>query len=137
MWLGRYRIGDRLGLSVLSKSKSGAPVQPSALVQAFTYDSSGAVVEAVPLHPKDRFGGNWDFTASLKLSASYTPGHYSVVYQWAVSAALFSRLDTFEVLSGGDADGQVIALASVPRPEANFVLYQTEAGDVKSGRNPS
>lgn len=138
-YLGRFQIGDRIGLSVSSKNqKSGAAVQPSALVQGFIYPTaSGTIIEAVPLHPKDRFGGNWDFTANPQLSASYTPGHYTVLYQWANGGTLYERLDTFDVLSGGDVDGQVIALAEAERPEAGFVLFETESGSIKAGRNPS
>lgn len=136
-WLGRKQIGDKLGLVVSSKDpKSGASATPAALVRGYIYDSAGAIVEAVPLHPKDRFGGQRDFTAALRLSASYTPGYYQVYYAWAVSSTLYTRVDTFEVVSGGDADGQVIALASVERPEADYVLYETESGALRAGRNP-
>lgn len=137
MWLGRYQIGDRVGLFALSRDRAGEVEEPFGLVQAFLYNSSGAIIEAVPLHPKNRFGGNFDFTASLRLSASYTPGHYLVLYQWSVSASPFARYDTFEVLSGGDEDGQVIAMHFIDRPEARYVLYQTESGEINAGRNPS
>jgi hypothetical protein len=137
MWLGRFHVGDSIGLSVLSKSKNGAPLQPSALVQALVYNAGGPLIEAVPLHPKDRFGGNWDFTARLRLDDSYQSGsQFFVLYQWTVSSTLYSRIDVFEVVDGGDADGQVVGMASVPRPEANFVLYQTQSGLLRAGRNP-
>ena len=54
-----------------------------------------------------------------------------------MSTATFMEMDYFEIIPGGNEEGQVLGMAFYHRPEADHVVYQTESGKIFKGRNPT
>lgn len=138
MWLGRFKAGDFLPLLVQSVNpKTGAPVQPTSQVHAVISKATGDSIAVVPLTIKDRFSGRWVFQRLYLMGAAFTAGSYAVEYSWLSSGTAYAELATFEIVSGSEGDGPVIALQSTLRPESVKVLFETADGDLKLGRNPA
>lgn len=138
MWLGRFKAGDFLPLLVASENpKTGAPVQPTSQVHAVISKATGAAIAVIPLTIKDRFSGRWVFQRLYLMGAEFTAGLYAVEYSWLASGTPYAALATFEIVSGSEGNGPVIALQSTLRPESVKVLYETGDGKLKLGRNPA
>lgn len=136
MNLGRFHVGDSIPLAVSSEDNNGVPTLPTAAPTARIYSGS-TLIETVSLPIWDRYKVTAYFQKRHRLGSSYSAGTYLVVYGWTISATSYKKVAFFQVYSGGDADGNVIAAAAVERPEANYILYETESGSLMAGRNPS
>lgn len=139
MYLGRFQLGDSIPLSLGTRTGDGVlgPQLPSAAPVAKTYDASGTLVETIKLPIKNRYKVTAYFEKRHRLSSSYSAGRYLIVYQWVISATTYQAAAVFDIIEGGNADGAVIALQGVSRPEAIKVLYETESGKLNVGRNPT
>lgn len=42
----------------------------------------------------------------------------------------------FDLIAGGNVGGQVLGMTYYHRPHANFIIYQTEDGRIRRGKNP-
>ena len=142
-YLGRHHVGSSISLGVPSVNTSNAPTMPTSAPIAKLFTAAGAQVGSdvkLPVHDKlghDAAGANGAFFLKRHLlNSSYSAGRHLVLYQWTISGVTYHESDSFDILAGGDADGTVIGLYALQRPEAMNVLYQTESGELKTGRNP-
>ena len=110
------------------------PTAPSSAPVAKIYNSAGSLIETVTLPMKN--AADNIFGKRHLLSASYSAGRHIIVYQWTISAVVYQTAEVFDVLSGGDVDGQVISMESHTLPTGRHVIYGTETGKLVSGRNP-
>lgn len=140
MYLGRYQQGEELPLAVRTTDAAGAPADPQAEPVATIYRDGAALtrVKQVALAAHDRGAVAGAFRLPLFLGAEFsTAGRYLAVIRWATAGgAARCRTDCFHVLPGGDADGAVVALTFVARPDANHLVMQTDSGRLVRGRNP-
>lgn len=137
--LGRYFVGDTVLLSVTTKTGnngSGTATLPDAAPTAALYNGS-STIETITLPISNRYTTTAYFKKLFLIGSSHGAASYTVTYSWAISATPYSSGDTFTVYAGGDADGSVISAGAVEQPEANYILYETETGSLKSGRNPT
>ena len=135
MSLGNFFVGDSSPLSVQSINTTPAATLPDSAPIARIYTGS-TLKESISLPICDRYKITGYFQKRHRLSSAYSAGTYSIVYDNVITST-FREVAWFTVVSGGDADGSVIAAAAVDRPEANIILYETESGCLKAGRNPS
>lgn len=75
------------------------------------------------------------FVRDLFLNSTYTAGYYTIIYRYVIGTTGRSEVDTAEVVSGGNVNGSVIAMGDFPRPEAKYVLAQTDGGVIFQGRD--
>lgn len=76
------------------------------------------------------------FHLPIFLGAGYEAGHHSVTMTYQVSSHQGVDQAEFEILPYGDTDGHLLSMYFFRRPHADFVLWQTESGKIKKGRNP-
>ena len=135
MFLGRYRQGEPVVLTLLSHDDDGEAAPPDGPPAVTVYDDAGAKVAsgAVPLLDRYRQPGWCGYR--LRLGALGV-GHYGVTFGYSGGGS--ARLDaaTFEVVAGGHADGAVLAMTHYERPHAAFLVHQAESGTRVFGRNP-
>lgn len=142
-FIGTYQVGDRLPLTLQAVAPSigaGSPLAVSLVTSmvAKTYNSAGTLKATVNIPIKDRHKETSFFQDSHLLDATnYSVGRYNIVYQVTGAGTVFQTSECFDVVAGGDGDGQVISMANVQRPEGQHVLYETESGDLNAGRKPS
>jgi hypothetical protein len=137
MYRGRFVLGEEVPLGVLCFDGSGTPSAPDAAPMVDVYSGAAKVLSGQPLPALDKFGTTGLFAWPLLLDARFAPGKYTAVYRYLVGGTAGGDEDTFDVLAGGNADGQVLSMFWYPRPQANFIVYQTSDGSIRKGRNPS
>jgi hypothetical protein len=138
MYLGRFQLGDRLPLVVLTRDGSGQPELPDAAPGAALYPP-GATAPAVSLElpPADPIGSPGLFLHALHLGRLFAAGEYRVRYSWTAGGLPRSATGSFTILPGGHPDGTVIAMYRFRRPHADFIIQQLDGGVRVKGRNPT
>lgn len=139
MYLGRYQLGEDMPLPLTTVDASNLPTAPDNAPVAQIFNSSGTQVMSGRMPVMDRYGTSTActfFMLPVYLSGDYSAGLYSYVLTWNIAAAPFVETGTFEVVAGGDSNGTVIAMTFFHKPQADFVVYQTDAGKLRRGRGP-
>jgi len=143
-YLGRHQIGDSVPLGIQCVTPAGVPTMPDSAPVALIYTAAGAAVGSsvsLPIHDRrghDTAGTLGAFFLKRELLGSNyaTDTRYVVIYQFIISAVTYHEAALFETLAGGDADGTVVGLDGVGLPDAEYVLYETESGNLVKGRGP-
>lgn len=139
MYLGRFSYGDTLPLSVPSDTSDGVPTAPTSAPTVRTFSAAGVEVEAaiaIPIGDKPSQTA-WFQRAVLLVSGTYPAGRYMGVAKWTISGVDYKKPFAFDVIAGGNDKGTIEAMASLIRPEAEYVLMFAADGTLNMGRNPS
>ena len=134
MNLGRFQPGQILPIGVTTVDGTGTPTWPDTAPVATVKDAGNNVIWTgkVALDPDTPYR----FSSALFLGIPYSLGTYSVGYEWSVGVYNGTATDTFDVISGGDVGGRIIAMYAYDRPEARYVVAQLTSGNIVQGRNP-
>lgn len=141
MYLGAYSLGDWVHIPVRSVNASGVVTAPTSTADkapiGATFKAS-AKVENFKLPQLDKNGITGVFSYKLRLTSSYTTGSHIVVITYVNGSGGFygSDIHSFQIVGGGDANGNVIAITDYTRPDAEHAVYQTDAGLLRDGRAP-
>jgi hypothetical protein len=140
VFLGRFQQGVELPLALQCVNAAGAPDDPQELPRLSIYrdGASPTLVETIEMAADLRGVATGFFRRGLFLDNLYgTAGRHLAVFKWQDSGGVaHCRVASFVLLPGGSADGAAIALKYVERPDASYLLYQTDAGRLIRGRNP-
>lgn len=140
MYLGRYQQGVELPLVLQCTDVNDTPNDPVDVPWVVIY----------------RDGAPPTFKASLKMAAELrgiatglfrlpvfldtlygTAGRYLVVFKWVDSNGVaHTKPASFYLLPGGHADGAILSMYYVLRPDASYLLHQNDSGRIVRGRNP-
>lgn len=139
-FLGRVQQGQELSLFLQCVDAGGTPADPAAGPRASIYrDAAPPVfVETVELAADLRGVQAGVFRRALFLGGLYgTAGRHLVVLKYTdPNGAAHHDCATFVLLPGGSPDGAVISMRYVERPDASYLIWQTDAGRLVRGRNP-
>lgn len=131
MDLGRYVKGQFVTPAVAVVSGGNAATPDAAPTATISGPSPTRTVKLA------MDGGPTAFALPIQIDDSFALGTYSVEYAYSVGGSAGSpSSDTFDVIAGGDLGGKVIAMAAYVRPDAQYVVVQTDAGKLLQGRNP-
>lgn len=139
MYLGRYLLGQTVHITVQSVDVNGTPAAPENPPYLEIRSDSG-LIGTVQAPVIDRYVATGVFVYPLRLNSSYSTGRYSATHYYRVTGGnAYNGLDVdyFEIVAGGDADGSIVTQAYWQRPEATYLIQQTEAGNFNLKRNPS
>lgn len=135
MDMGRYILGDTIGLSCWCRDSSATPTEPDqAPVAVITSESAHVTTLRLPIH--DRYGVTGYFHLPLVLDNRFAAGQYVVTYQYVVGGTAGGDVSTFEIVGGGHTDGPGIGLFYYRRPTSDYCLIQTDGGRIIRRRNP-
>lgn len=137
--LGVAQLGDELQLSVQCRDAAGDPAWPDEAPTVTIYDADdNVVVEAMKIPPKDSGRRVGYFHHFIRLGRTFDAGWYTVLLEWSADGGAYHGVvdGHFEVLPGGDPDGAVIAMHYFQTPRDDYLVWQTDAGALKRGRNP-
>lgn len=137
-FLGRYPQGVEIPLVVACDDGGLAPAWPDAapVVTFYKPDGTAALSRVMAADQQGVMEGV--FRLPQFLGTPFTPaGPWRVVARYADASGRARVLaGTFVLLAGGDRDGAVISMRAVRRPNANYLVYQTDGGHLARGRNP-
>jgi hypothetical protein len=126
--LGRYRMGDRVVLGISTDTVPDyAPI-------AVVFGSGGEVVASQYLSVASR--NRKMFSGRMFVDSRFVVGIFLVAIVTSIGGVESTVLQSFEVVTGGDAGGRVISLFSLERPEATSVLVQLDSGRLVRGKSP-
>lgn len=134
-----YQLGDFVPITLISVDSNGAPAWPTSTptVKTFVATDLTTAVETIRPAARDPLRQTGLFFYALRLGSSYSATNvYIVSKRWVISGTTYGEDEMFKVVPGGDADGAVIGATFVRRPEASSVVYVTDVGKLKVGRNP-
>lgn len=136
--LGRFQQGDWVPIVAKTVTTAGTPALPDAAPTATVFAASDptSAIATLNLPIRDRYGTTALFGADLRLDSNYPTGSYVVVLQWAHSTTGHGDVLMFDVVGGGDADGNVIGQYVSERPEGQMVVYQLDGGKLQKAMNP-
>jgi hypothetical protein len=139
-FLGRFQQGQEIPLRLQCVNAAGAADDPADVPRAQLWrdGSSPAFVETVELAADLRGVTTGFFRRGHFLGGLYAnAGRYLVVFKWQDSGGTaHHRCASFVLNPGGSADGALVSVAYVERPDASYLLYGTDAGRLIRGRNP-
>lgn len=139
MFLGKFQLGEWLPLSLVTHNASGTPTLPDAAPTAKIVDSSGTTVDTINMPiGKSKAFITAGFEHIHRLDSDYSAGVYMIFYRWATGSGAFSGAQSqqFEIVAGGDSDGNVMGMTWMPKPQSADVVYQLDGGGLRAGRNP-
>ncbi len=134
--LGRYPLGGTVHLYLVCTDGARAPALPDNAPRLAVFDSSGNRVLTKQIAIQDRYQVTGLFHHPLFLGAPFGTGHYGVELSYSISGAPFLETAAFDVTGDGNVEGDTLAMYFFRRPHADFVVWQTESGKIKKGRNP-
>ena len=130
---GRYSLGDFIPLQVLCKDVNGVPTNPDLMPEARVFSPVGNAAGHFSIPVLDP-GGQAGLFQLVEGAAAWfnITGNWRVVYHWTTGSGAFAGVeeDTFEVVNGGAARGNVISMAFYVRPNADFIVWQTDGGSI-------
>lgn len=134
MYLGRFQLGDRMAIPLLTTDADYAPDLPAAAPVLKLYGPSGAtVVVEYKMPPVDKVNYPGLFMIPVHLGPLFSVGQWEAV-MWYDSA---QQTANFDIIAGGNSDGHVIALHWYQRPHADFLVQQLDSRKIVKGRNPT
>lgn len=137
MDLGRYQRGQKVPIGVNAVDGSSNPVEPDEAPVATIRDPASNVVATLALPrvapSRTSFGAGFFLGVLFQTLGTY---QVSYAYTFAEGTGQGSASDSFEVIAGGDEGGSVVAMFSLDRPEARYVVGQLGCGKLAQGRNP-
>lgn len=136
MHTGRYHLGEEITLPVLCLTGSGVPTDPDEAPTLEVYSSSGKPLSGQKISTLEPLATTGLFVGRVFLDESFTTGRYHALVRWLISSTQGSQLFEFEILPGGSATGDVIALHPYERPHATFLVQQRSSGRIFRGKNP-
>lgn len=136
MYLGRYFQGQVVPILVQTRNLAGAPTLPDNPPYLDFHGAAGKI-EQFQMPILDRYVVTGLFLYPLFLDSTYPEGRYRATYFYKTSDYHGVGIYVFEVVAGGDADGSIVTQAYWQRPEASYLVQQTEADAILLRRNPS
>lgn len=110
---------------------------PDDVPRARVYEANNTLVGQYDLPILDQYTQVGLFLFPLFLGNGYATGNYNVLYTYDVASFSGLEVGTFDIVAGGHVDGHILAATFYKKPHADFIVYQTETGKIKSGRNPT
>lgn len=137
MYLGRFRLGEWVKVPLLGDDFTTASAVQFAPALSI-YNAAGTKVYSGLMPPLDPYGaGRRLFSAPIRLSSAFAVGRYFVAMNYLVTSnRRYLKTANFDVVAGGNAAGNVIAMWYYPRPHATHLVLRTDADSRVLARNP-
>lgn len=139
-YIGRIQQGSELVVVLQAADVYGHNEDPSSSpwVEIYRDGTTPALVESRRIPSDMRRVEDGVFRLPLFLDTLYTTeGRYLFVMKWLdASGTARTAVGSFHLLPGGSADGSVIALYSLVRQDAAYLMMQCDSGRLVRKRNP-
>jgi len=141
MYLGRYQRGSEIYITLQATKQDGVtPDVPESapFIQVYIDGNPPLLLQTVVMSAYQPGAFPGSFRASMFLGNLYTStGDHFCVVRWVDSDGLpCTQAYRFELIAGGDGNGSIISMTEVVRPDARYLLCQTDAGNLIRRKNP-
>lgn len=136
MFRGRKQVGNEIRIGVQTVNGSRTPTAPDAAPTYRVYTEAGTLVTNGSLPPTERYTTTGLFEYMLPVYSLFSTGRHWVRYDWIISGTHYAGIDSFEVLAGGNTAGCFISMMFLDRPDADWIVGQTDAGTTSINRAP-
>jgi hypothetical protein len=136
MFFGRHQLGDEIMIQVVCLDASDVPVMPTSAPSMDVWLGSTLVYSGLLMFPTERAIVTGLFMRPLRL-ANISLGTYSCVIRWQTGSFDGVALASFQVVAGGDSDGNCIAMTHFTTPTGKFLVRQLDSGKIRQGKNPT
>lgn len=150
MNLGRVQQGDWLQIPVVTFDSSGFAawptdgsgnvVYPYLCIIDPTQSHTQLVMSDQPLTAVNRFDSSITGLHALwqRIGPECPVGTYRCYVHWQAAASSSNRrhMDSFQVVAGGNVKGAYSAITFYEKPQASFIVGQTDGGLLEARRNP-
>lgn len=136
MYLGKQQLGTWLDCYLQCKNATGTPLMPSAVPTIKITDSLGVTVLNQKMPLVDKVSQVGLFCSRIFLGLGFSVGSNSIRMVYTVSGQTFIVDRTFEICAAGDSRGQVLSMIYAHFPQADYVVFSTERGEISRGKNP-
>jgi len=109
--------------------------RPDDAPRAIMWDNSG-IIESVRMPICDKRNTAGRFRHFINLDGKYSAGHHWVQYMYQISSTVRSKIESFQILGGGNVSGSGISMEYFGRPPNAYVLVQTDGGVLVRRKNP-
>ena len=138
IYLGRYQVGKYLNVFVQTLDAGGEPSMPDTTpwLKIFAPDNSVILATGVPVVDKKQDVFLFRACIFLGNPLSFSAGQHSFTVSYLTGGTAKTVTGLFEIIPGGDPDGCILSQYYLHSPAADHIVYQTEAGSIKKGKNP-
>lgn len=134
-YLGRFQQGQNVLILVSPTDDQGAPATPDATPTVVVTDPMSNVIVSTKA---TMLGDDQHFGLKLFLGFNFDNfGRYSIESTFIVGEVTTNISGLFDMVGGGDGTGKVISMMSYSRPDAEYIVAQTEGGKLMHGKNPN
>lgn len=137
MYVGRFTLGERF-FAVLLGDRATARFDVNTPPTFTIYNAVGVKVLSGLVPPLDPYGaGKRLFALPVRLTATFGVGRYAIAFNYTTAdTATWLKVSHFDVVAGGNAAGNVIAMTYYQRPHATFLVMRTDQDQRLLARNP-
>lgn len=137
MWLGRKQLGQECLFSVSAAgNKQGLVSWPSSPPFMDIWKGTSKVASGLKM-PKVDSNSVGLFRLAVFLDGRFTFGQHHAIIRWVNGTYFGVQIDYFDILDNGNVNGSIISLFHHELPHARYLVYQTDAGLLLRGKNPS
>lgn len=150
MFLGRVQQGDWLRIPVWTADASGFKAWPTdgSANTVFPYlwiidptkTHQMLILSEQPLTAVDRFDSTQTGYHALqqRIGPELPVGVYYCYLQWQAASASYNRrqIHVFQVVAGGNTKGAYTSITFYEKPQASWIVGQTDGGLLEARRNP-
>ena len=135
MYLGRQQIGTWMHVLLQCVNSDGEAAMPDAVPVIKVWSGSALILDAeMPVFDKSIQVGL--FRYPIFFGELYSTGSHVMKLFYVTGGVGVSEERRFDLIAGGNDAGQVLGMIFFHRPDSNSILYQTEDGRIRRGRNP-
>ena len=135
MFLGTFRIGERVPIEVWVRNGSGTPVNPDEAPILSVYAGGSKILsDTIPAHDQINVTGLFKFP--ICLDSQFSVGNHVILIKYDVSGSPVMELRTFEITPGGSIAGTGISMHYFRGSQRDVILVRTDFGVVRRLFNP-
>jgi hypothetical protein len=135
VWLGRYQVGNTIVFLLQCKNADEVAAAPTDAPQIKLWSPAGTLIHQAKMPSFPQVTGLFYYNV-FRGGLYDVAGSWNATYRYMVSTYHGAHSDNFEVMAGGHMDGHVVGMYHYRRPQADFLVHQTESGNIRKGQNP-
>lgn len=133
MWLGQSQLGTYLDFWLQCTDADGVKSMPDYVPWLKVWIGSD-LVQTLEMPVIDKVSQVGLFCEHLFLGNQFSLGQGTAEMHYRVGGKFGIETRTFEIIAGGHTDGQTLGMYWYPKPDVEYVVFQSESGKITKGK---